>query len=55
MTKLLAEASEGTTSDLVFTLLYIPAPSPTGEAQPDAEVVKEVQLEDVLLEVYAQP
>jgi hypothetical protein len=55
VTKLLAEASEGTTSDLVFTLLYIPAPSPTGESQPDAEVVKEVQLEDVLLEVYAQP
>jgi hypothetical protein len=43
------------TSDLVLTLHYIPAPSPTGELQSDAELVKEVQLQDIVLEAYAQP
>jgi hypothetical protein len=42
-------------SNLVLTLHYIPAPSPTGEPQADPELVKEVQLDAVLLESYAQP
>lgn len=55
VTKHLAGEAGGEAGDLVLTLHYIPAPSPTGEPQPDAEVVKEVQLEDVLLEAYARP
>lgn len=55
VTKQLAGVARGAATDLVLTLHYIPAPGPTSEPQSDAELVKEVQLQDVLLEAYAQP
>jgi len=55
VTKPLADVGPEAATDLVFTLHYIPAPGPTGEPKSDPELVKEVQLQDVLLEVYAQP
>lgn len=55
VTKLLAGMPRGAAGDHVLTLHYIPAPGPTGEPQSDEELVKEVQLQDVLLEAYAQP
>ncbi|AOK89567.1 tyrosinase family protein [Paenibacillus polymyxa] len=44
----------GNASDLVLTLQYILAPNPTGEPQSNPDLVKEVQIEDILLEAYAQ-
>ncbi|SFF48479.1 tyrosinase [Paenibacillus algorifonticola] len=41
-------------SELVLTLQYIPAPGPAGEPQSNPDLVKEVQLADVLLEAYIQ-
>lgn len=39
--------------DLILTLLYIPSPDPSGAPRPfSEELVREVQLKDVLLEVY---
>jgi hypothetical protein len=55
VTKHLMSMSGGAAGDLVLTLHYIPAPSPTGEPHGATELVKEVQLQDVLLEAYAQP
>ena len=55
VTKPLVGEARGAATDLVLTLHYIPAPGPTGEPQSDAELIKEVQLQDVLLEAYAQP
>jgi tyrosinase len=48
-------AARGAATDLVLTLHYIPAPGQTGEPLSDAELIKEVQLQDVLLEAYTQP
>jgi len=44
----------GTVSELIITLQYIPAPTPTGEAPANPDLVKEVQLDEVILEAYAQ-
>jgi hypothetical protein len=55
VSKSLVGIMPGAASDLVLTLHYIPAPSPTGEPQLDPGLVEEVQLQDVLLEAYAQP
>ena len=55
VSKQLAGARQVLAGDLVLTLHYIPAPGPTGEPQSDEELVKEVQIQDVLLEAYAQP
>jgi hypothetical protein len=55
VSKSLAGVTPEAASDLVLTLQYIPAPSPTGEPQFDPDLVKEVQLEDIVLEAYAQP
>lgn len=55
VSKQLIGTSSGLAGDLLLTLHYIPAPGPTGEPQLDEELVKEVQLQDVLLEAYAQP
>jgi tyrosinase len=55
VTKVLAATAPDQTGNLVLTLHYIPAPGPTGEPQADTELVKEVQLQDVVLEAYAQP
>lgn len=55
VTKPLLDLAPGATPDLVLTLHFIPAPDQTGEPQLNTELIKEVQLEDVLLEAYAQP
>lgn len=41
-------------SNLMFTLYYIPAPGPQGQPLPGAGVVKEVLLDEVILENYLQ-
>jgi hypothetical protein len=41
-------------SNLVLTLRYIASPVPTREPAPVLDLLEEVELDDVLLEVYAQ-
>ena len=55
VSKSMAHFSPEGATDLVLTLHYIPAPSPTGEPQSVPDLVKEIQLEDILLESYVQP
>ena len=54
VSKTLSGILVGATSDLVLTLHYTPAPNTIGTPQFDPELVKEVQLDDVLLEAYRQ-
>lgn len=55
VSRLLVGRTPGAASDFVLTLHYIPSPGPAGEPPSDPDLVKEVQLQDVLLEAYAQP
>jgi hypothetical protein len=42
-------------SNLVLTLRYIAGPVPTGQPAPVPDLLQDVELDDVLLEVYARP
>ncbi len=52
VTKVVRGLAPAAVSDLMLTLEYIPAPSPTGEPLAVPELLKEVKLKDVLMEVY---
>lgn len=53
VSKQVKDFSSDNISNLVLTLHYIPSPGPTGEPQENPDLVKEVQIEDLLLEVYS--
>lgn len=55
VSKLLTSTDAELTSNQVLTLHYIPAPDSKGESLLDSGLIKEVLLDDVLLETYIQP
>lgn len=52
--KVLSKVDGEAVGNLIFTLYYVPAPNSEGQPQPGSQVVREIELNDILLETYTE-